>query len=585
MVAGAAILCILCADNLLAQDLLAQETGTTARKLVRGPGGYLSWIKLGSIAAVFLVWVRLADWINRDSLRFGEKTKMTPEFWNPIVVVSFLIGFLVAITVPFFYAGFPVYAILAFLPALLYFFQRRGKLKANPSLKTQISGKPGEAPPPEALPQDAGVAVSFTPAGADDPARQSNLIRARQSPAFAILKELLHLTQFKRAEQVVLDYTRDSVASRILVDGSWHTLEPMDRENGDALLTALKHLAGLNPADRRNRQSGSFDFKTEIGKASLDITTQGVPTGERVLMKYAIASKGSLPLPKLGMFPEMVATYKSAVDQPGMAIVTAPPSQGLTTTWIGALASADRLTRDCIGLVAEDETETNVENIVIRRYDQSDEKKKQSETLRVLLLSQPDMIATPEIEEAETLDMLCHQVLTQERSALLRVSARTAAEGLVRLYAKAGDRAQFLSALNVVTGQRLVRRLCDDCKVEVRVQPQVIQQLGGNPKEQGTIFNPWKLPPPEQRVDEKGREIEFPPCESCGGIGYVGRIAVFEMITLNDQLRDFIKQTPKPEAIEQAAVKLGKKPLAKQAYQLVLLGVTSLAEVQRVLKG
>jgi general secretion pathway protein E len=154
----------------------------------------------------------------------------------------------------------------------------------------------------------------------------------------------------------------------------------------------------------------------------------------------------------------------------------------------------------------------------------------------------------------------------------------------LRLYSTAADRAQFLNAVNNVTGQRLVRRLCPDCRVEVRVQPKIIQQLGGNPKTQGTIYNPWKLPPPDQRVDEKGREIEFPPCETCGGIGFIGRIAVFEMITLDDQLREFIKKNPKVGPIEQAAVKLGKSTMANQAYQLVLLGVTSLAEVQRVLK-
>ena len=171
-----------------------------------------------------------------------------------------------------------------------------------------------------------------------------------------------------------------------------------------------------------------------------------------------------------------------------------------------------------------------------------------------------------------------------ETTVLLRASAKSAAEALLRTYAQSGDRRQFLDALKHVTGQRLIRRLCSACKVEVRVQPSLIQKLGGNPKTQGTIFNPWKLPPPEQRVDEKGREIEFPPCEACGGIGYIGRIAVFEMITVDDQLRNFIAKNPKADAIEKAALKLGKKSLASQTYQLVLLGVTSLAEAQRILK-
>ena len=182
------------------------------------------------------------------------------------------------------------------------------------------------------------------------------------------------------------------------------------------------------------------------------------------------------------------------------------------------------------------------------------------------------------------MDLLTLQVVKQNRSLLLRTPAKSAAEALLRMYAKAGNQEQFLQAMTNITCQRLLRRLCTSCRVEVRVQPQAIQQLGGDPKTQNTIYNAWKLPPPEQRVDEKGREIEFPPCPTCGGIGYIGRIAVFELITMDDQLRVFVKQNPQVAAIEKAAVKLGKAPIANQAYQLVLLGVTSLAEAQRVLK-
>ncbi|MDA7932390.1 hypothetical protein N9B53_01075, partial [Mariniblastus sp.] len=183
-----------------------------------------------------------------------------------------------------------------------------------------------------------------------------------------------------------------------------------------------------------------------------------------------------------------------------------------------------------------------------------------------------------------TFDLLMNQVLTQQRSVLLRVPAKSAAEALLKMYKQAGDRDQFLKATKNVTCQRLVRRLCTDCRVEVRVQPKTIQQLGGNPKTQGTIYNQWRLPPPDQRVDDKGRPIEYPPCTTCGGLGFIGRIAVFEMLSLNDQLRTLIKQSPKITTVEAAAVKLGKTTITKEAYKLVLLGVTSLAEAQRILK-
>ena len=557
-----------------AENLYAQTGGAD------GPGGYLSWGKLLAIAIVFVIWVRTSDWINRDAMKIGEKTDMKPEVWNPIVVFSFLIGFLCVISIPIFMAGLPVYLLSAWVPLVVYFFQRRSKINADPSIARQLSAKPGEVTSVP-LPQDEGAQISFTAAGADANDQQANLIRARHGTGYADVKELIIMSQFKRGEQILLDFTRSAVNGRMLVDGVWHPLPPMDRETGDAMLVSLKSLAGLNAQDRRGRQSGSFKLKSELGKAAIKLNTQGVPTGERAQLVYQINNQELLSLAELGMFPDMAEKFKATLDDSGAVVVSSPPGNGLTTTWRGSLAATDRLTRDCIAMIDAEDKETNVENIIINLYDPA--KEPQHETLKGLLLKQPDFVAVPKVDDANSMDILTKQA-TGETTVLLRESANSAAQALLKAYAQSGDRAQFLESLKIVTGQRLVRRLCSACKVEVRVQPAIIQKLGGNPKTQGTVFNQWKLPPPEQRIDEKGREIEFPPCETCGGIGYIGRIAVFEMITVDDQLRKFIAKNPKADAIEKAALKLGKKTLASQTYQLVLLGVTSLAEAQRILK-
>ena len=577
LTAAVAILLVPFADNLFAQD------PESAMQYKPGPGGYFSWWKLLLIAAVFIFWVRMADWVNRDSMKIGERMSMQPEFWNPMIAFPFLAGFILVISLPIFVAGLPIYLITAFMPVTVYFFIRRSRFKQNPNIKQYLKLKPGEAPAAEALPQDEGASIDFTPAGDNSNQKQGNLIRARQSDGFTSFKELLALTQFKRAEQLQMEFTREGVSLRILVDGSWHPLDPMDREAGDAVLSSMKNLAGLNAAERRAPQAGSFRFKSDSGKAAVTVTSRGVATGERVLMKYELSAKEALPFPQLGMFPDMVSQIKESLNQTGTTIISAPPGCGLTSSWQGALVTADRLTRDCVGVIDQDEVETVQENIVIHRYEEGTEKS-QFPILKTLLLTQPDMLAVPKLESTETLDLLMNQVLTQQRSVLLRVPAKSAAEALLKMYKQAGDRDQFLKATKNVTCQRLVRRLCTDCRVEVRVQPKTIQQLGGNPKTQGTIYNQWRLPPPDQRVDDKGRPIEYPPCTTCGGLGFIGRIAVFEMLSLNDQLRTLIKQSPKIATVEAAAVKLGKTTITKEAYKLVLLGVTSLAEAQRILK-
>ena len=569
--------------NEFSSALLAQDMSSTYAKIL--PGAYLSWIKLLLIAVVFVLWVRMADWINRDSMKLGEYTDLLPEVWNPINLGVFALGLLAVLFVPVFFAGLPVYLICAWLPFLLYFFMRRSKVKADPRILEIKKLKTGEAPPIEVLPQDEGAQVEFAPAGNTDKERQVNLIRARQSAGFAGLKDLITEALFKRADLILLDYGRDRVNCRIQVDGVWHALPPMDRETGDAILVSLKSLAGLNPAERRAQQSGTFSLKTETEKADVDLVCQGVKTGERAQVKFRRKKKAMMTLGQLGMFPEMVAKVKQSMDQPGFCIISAPPGSGLTSSWQGALCTADRMTRDCVGLIEEGETETAaVENIVIHRFD-SKQGKLQFDVAKGMLLSQPDFLAVPKVETKEAMDLLVNQVTSHDRSLILRTNANSAAEALLKLYAQSGDRQQFANAINCVTAQRLVRRLCDGCKQEVRVSPKMIHQLGGDPKQQSTLFNQFKLPPPEQRVDEKGRPIEFPPCELCGGIGFIGRIGVFELLEVNETVRVTLLQNPKVEALEQAAAKTGKKPMVNSAYRLVLLGITSLGEVQRVFKS
>ena len=572
----------------IAAEAPAQELEGLKYELVSKsrPGGYLSLLKIGLVALVFIMWVKLADWINLDAQKFRKKSGMEAEAWNPVLVLSFLISFVAVISVPFFWATYPVYVLAALLPPMFYYSSRRRRMKDDASFARMVAKSKGGSieVDEEPLPQDEGAVVNFTAAGSDKNQKQGNLIRARQSPAFATLKELIFDFQFKRGEQLLLDFTANAVGVRILVDGVWHNLEPMDRQTGDNLLMSLKCLADVNPMERRAQQSGTFSIRSDHGKNTIDFTSQGVQTGERALLKVRVGTQEIMTLEQLGMFPDMLKTVTESMNTPGMTIISAPPGHGMTSSWQGALISSDRLTRDCISLVRADEVETRVENVVPKEYDPADPGSQQQALQRVVL-TQPDMLVVPTVEDSQTMDLLVEQANSQDRAIMFRTNAQSAAEALLRIYSQSGDRAAFLKATKVVTCQRLMRRLCPTCRVPAQVQPQFIQQLGGDPKKQNTIFNQYQLPPPEQRVDENGQPIEFPPCETCGGIGYIGRIAVFEVIVLNDQLRQVIRTNPTPADIEKAAVQMGKRTLAQQAYQLVLLGVTSLAEVQRILKA
>jgi type II secretory ATPase GspE/PulE/Tfp pilus assembly ATPase PilB-like protein len=547
------------------------------------PGAYLSWYKLLMIATAYLVWVKTSDWVNRSSLRFGRELEMPPEIWNPILTGSFLVGLLLVLFVPIFAVGFTLFVLSTTVPFVIFFILRRSKLAKRPDLVQQIKSKSGGPPPPPPLPQDEGAPMEFSPSGRDKQHRQMNLIRARQTPEFPALKNLLADLFFKRSEMAMFDYSRVGVAGRFQVDGVWHPLPAMDRATGDAMLMILKYLAGLNPEDRRSKQTGSFLVKTPEEKMELDLLTQGTPGGERAQLKVVRQRKAPLTLVQQGMFPEMVEQMKKTMLTPCITVVTAPKGEGLTLAWQGALMNSERFVRDCVAIEAEGATECVVENIVLKHYNSP---ANQVEVTKTALLTQPDFIAVPEVESDEMMEILLLQVRDQQRSLLLRTTANSAAEGLVTMLQRIpkSHRDAFIHHVKLVTGQKLIRRLCPDCRQETRVTSETIQKLGGNPKQQTTIYQEYRLPPPEQRVDAKGRPIEIPPCPICGGLSYLGRIAAIEFLVVDDEIRNLIAKKPNASEIEALAQKLGKLSIQKQAHKLVLLGVTTIAEVQRVFK-
>ncbi len=549
-------------------------------KIPPPPAAYLAWYKLLMIAIVFLIWVKTTDWANHASMKIGQEIEMRPEVWNPIIVGAFLIGLLSVIFVPMFVVGFSIYALTSLTPFAVYWLVRRSRLASRPDLARAARSSGGEITTPP-LPQDEGAPIEFSPAGQDDQERQTNLIRARQAPEFPKFKDLLADLLHKRTEVVLLDYTRQGVAGRFQVDGVWHPLPPMEREVGDAFLVSLKSLAGLKAEDRRSKQAGHFQIKNEGGKVAAELQTQGVPTGEKAQIKLMGQRKAALTLPQLGMFPEMVAHLKSQILAEGISIISAPKGEGLTSTWQGVLLNSGQFTRDCVALIPEGNRDSQVENINQREYNSPEH---QLDVLRATLLTQPDFFAVPFVETSEMMDQLTYQALSQHRSILLQETAPSAAEALRKAYSRAGNRDAFLSAIKTVTSQKLVRRLCPDCRQEVRVAPDMIKKLGGDPKKQATIHQEYRLPPPEQRVDEKGRPIEFPPCQTCGGLSYLGRIAIYEMLDMTDAVQTLLRQNADAAKLELAAQKSGKASIQQQAYRLVLLGVTSIAEVQRVFK-
>ncbi len=577
VVAGAAAILVLDVPAALAAD----EGGTWPALLyTRGPGAYLSpWKILGSWT-LFLAWVRTTDWISQDA----QTLKLKYGTWNPIAFFSFFVALLLSWLLPWFSVGIVLMA-LAWAAPLTVYIRYRNKavspydkvltprhLRRWTAKKLRVIGIKIEGA--DIDPRDAGPAVKLTAIGGDERARNVNLLTARQSPGWTPARELLDDALHQRGTHIMLDYTAEAVAARYQVDGVWLDRAPMDRENGDAVLTVLKGLAGLNVEERRKRQSAEFGVETGEDKLTCSITSQGTQTGERVLLQFAVPKAEFHALEELGMRPKMQEQFDALLSQNGVIVFSSLPSGGLTTTMDLVLSHADRFVRSFVTVADETAKDREIENVPVTTYS-SAAGETPATVLPKLIRTYPDVIIVREVPDLETLTALCEQV-ELDRLIMISVRAREAVEALLRVLMLKIPPPEFASVIAGVLNTRLIRKLCEECKEAYPASPEVLKQLG---LPQGRIENLYR--PPTEPIDPKHPDVV---CEHCGGVGYYGRTGIFELLVVEDDLRQVLATTPKLDALRKAARKAKHRSLQNEGVLLVARGVTSIQELSRVLK-
>ena len=428
--------------------------------------------------------------------------------------------------------------------------------------------------------------VEFVPQIKERTEAQALLIQARQGAGYEVAGGQLAHAIKSRATHMLMDYSQAACAIRYQVDGSWEQLPPIDRETGDAMLYALKQLCLMNPADRRSSQTGSMGLKQKKDKYTIVLQSQGVPTGERVLVKFEPEKVPFERMADLGMRDKMFAQFKELIDAHGnIAVITAPKGEGLTTTWSVAINAADRLVRDFQSFEKEEAPEPEIININPVFFGGSTGLP-EKEVVRKAILKEPDVLMFPELPETETMKMCLGQMEKSNNQVIVRMVANSAMDAAVRIIAQyREDAKEFVKRLGFVLNQRLVRRLCDNCKAGFEPPPQLLQQLGIPAGRVPLLYQPFIPPPVEQQVDENGRPAPITPCYVCDGRGYFGRVAIFEMLVPGDKLRDALLKTQDQTQLSAIAKSEGHRGAQAEAVLTVARGLTGLDELKRAFSG
>jgi general secretion pathway protein E len=385
---------------------------------------------------------------------------------------------------------------------------------------------------------------------------------ADKAPAIKLVNKILFHALHSRASDIHIEPYEQQVQIRFRVDGVLRPILTLPKAQVAPLLSRLKIMANLNIAEHRLSQDGQS--RVSIGQELVDIRVSVIPTagGERVVLRLLDKGRGELTLEEVGFGPDLLKTFRSLIGvSHGIVLITGPTGSGKTTTLYAALNELNGPERNI--LTVEDPVEYQMAGIgqmqVRPKIDLTF-----ANCLRHILRQDPDIIMIGEIRDRETAEIAIQASLTGHL-VLSTLHTNDAASAVTRLTDMGIEPYLISSTVVGVMAQRLVRVICPDCKEPYEPQPGTVSWSELQQVAQGFV----KL--------YQGRG-----CEKCLQTGYLGRTGIFELLLVDDRLRQMIVGRQEAHLIKQAAVDKGMATLRQDGLRLALAGRTTLPEVYRV---
>ncbi len=373
-----------------------------------------------------------------------------------------------------------------------------------------------------------------------------------------------------RSSDIHIEVEEKEVKVRFRIDGILHEVASLPHESWGKTISRIKLLSGLkiNIADRP--QDGRFTILLSEGNVDVRVSTLPTTYGESVVMRLLRSSGSSLDFDTLGLSSYNYKRLKSEIDKPnGMIITTGPTGSGKTTTLYAILNYLNSPELKIITL--EDPVEYKLAGISQSQIDSS-KNYTFADGLRSILRQDPDIVMVGEIRDIETAEIAINAALTGHL-VISTIHTNSAAGAIPRFLAMGAKGFLLAPALNVIMGQRLLRRLCPQCKKEVVLEEELLKKV--------TAYLSSISPASGITVDMNKLTFWGPGgCDICNGIGFKGRIGIYEILNLNKEIEALIlSEKVSQYAIEEIGIKNGMLKMVQDGLLRALEGVTSVEEV------
>jgi len=395
---------------------------------------------------------------------------------------------------------------------------------------------------------------------------------AADAPIVGVVNNTIAYAVSLRASDIHMEIFEDGILVRYRIDGILHEILKVPKAVHSAIVARMKLLSGLKIDEHYKPQDGRFRYK--VGSDTLDIRVSIMPTfhGEKVEMRLLTAAQRPLSFQEIGMLDDTVNILADNIKKSyGMVLVCGPTGSGKTTTLYSVL---NVLNRPEVNIVTvEDPIEYNIKYINQTQINPA-AGITFANGLRAILRQDPNVVLVGEIRDTETASIAVQAALTGHMvlSSLHTNDAPTAVPRLMDM-----DVPAFLAAavLNAVVAQRLVRKICLDCIYSLTPEPEIIETLKRQMAEQG-LESAFK--PPKFIYKGKG-------CPSCGGTGYRGRIGIFEILNVSEEVRkEMVSPTFSLDRMKAVARSQGMISMFEDGLRKVEKGMTTVEELLRVVR-
>ncbi len=390
----------------------------------------------------------------------------------------------------------------------------------------------------------------------------SEAAKGDDAPIITLVNEVLVQCKRTGASDIHIEPYENFIRIRLRIDGS---LREIKRPSGDmkgALISRIKIMAKLNIAESRIPQDGAINIT--IDNQPIDFRVSSCPTvfGEKIVMRILDKSNLQVDMTQLGFDIKQLTEFKNAIAKPnGIVLVTGPTGSGKTTTLYSAIQELNK--EDLNITTSEDPVEYSLSGVNQVQM-KPDIGFNFAAALRSFLRQDPDVIMVGEIRDLETAEIAIKASLTGHM-VLSTLHTNSATDTISRLLNMGAAPFNLVSSLNCITAQRLMKKICERCKEEdPDATPETLISLG--------------IP---EKFSTKVKAMRGRGCDHCGNSGNKGRVAIHEVLVINDDIREAILKGIPTDQMKKIAMKNGMNSLRQSALNNMAKGITSMAEVVR----